>query len=170
MLVNARLCELFGRSEEEMLALNPEDVTPADDRTVREHIRRLPPTTTGMEGFEKRYLRPDGSTIWTWVTWSTVHDDLGDHYFIQFQDIGPRKRAEARLSDHQAVLELVAAGGDLETVLRKVADVGEAHLPGSHWVVMATGSMGWSEHVTAVGLDKAHALELDEAYLSLIHI
>jgi diguanylate cyclase (GGDEF)-like protein len=24
--------------------------------------------------------------------------------------------------------------------------------------------MGWSEHVTAVGLDKAHALELDEAY------
>jgi diguanylate cyclase (GGDEF)-like protein/PAS domain S-box-containing protein len=165
VLVNPWLCELFGRTEEEMLEVTAADVTPADDQSLVHHIRRLPSTTTGMEGSEKRYLRSDGSTIWTWVNWSTVHDEgIGDTYFMQFQDIGPRKRAEARLADHQAVLELVASGADLETVLRKVADVGEAHLPGSHWVVMATGSMGWSEHVTAVGLDKAHALELDEAY------
>jgi diguanylate cyclase (GGDEF)-like protein len=117
-----------------------------------------------MDGFEKRYLRPDGSIIWVWVNWSTVHDDAGDLYFMQFQDIGSRKRAEARLADHHAVLELVATGADLETVLQKVADVGEAHLPGSHWVLMATGSMGWSEHVTSVGVDAAHAVELDEAY------
>ena len=57
-----------------------------------------------MEGIEKRYLRADGTTVWTWVTWSVVHDDLDDLYFMQFQDIGPRKRAEARLADHQAVL------------------------------------------------------------------
>jgi diguanylate cyclase (GGDEF)-like protein/PAS domain S-box-containing protein len=165
VLVNPRLCELFGRSEEEMLEVTAADVTPPDDRSLGEHIRDMRAPAAGMEGFEKRYLRADGTTIWTWVTWSPVHDGLADdHYFMQFQDIGPRKRAEARLADHQAVLEMVAAGADLERVLRKVADVGEAHLPGSHWVVMATGSMGWSEHVTAVGLDKAHALELDEAY------
>jgi diguanylate cyclase (GGDEF)-like protein/PAS domain S-box-containing protein len=164
VLVNPALCALFGRSEDEMLEITADDVTPADDEPTREHVRRMPSTSSSLDGFEKRYLRPDGTVVWTWVTWSTVHDAAGDHFFMQFQDIGPRKRAEARLADHQAVLELVAAGADLETVLQKVADVGEKHLPGSHWVVMATGSMGWSEHVTAVGLDKAHALELDEAY------
>jgi diguanylate cyclase (GGDEF)-like protein/PAS domain S-box-containing protein len=163
VLVNPALCTLFGRTEAAMLEVTSADITPPGDLSFRDHLHRMP-TASSMEGFEKRYLRADGTIVWTWVTWSTVHDPGGDLYFMQFQDVGPRKRAEARLADHQAVLELVAAGADLETVLQKVADVGEEHLPGSHWVVMATGSIGWSEHVTAVGLDKAHALELDEAY------
>jgi PAS domain S-box-containing protein len=168
MLVNPRLCELFGRTEAEMLEITTADVSVPGDAGLRAQIAGLPQPDAGSEGIERRYLRPDGTVVWTWVTWSLVQDDLGDHYFVQFQDIGQRKRAEARLADHQAVLELVASGADLEAVLQKVAEVGEAHLPGSRWVIMATGGPGWTEEITCVGVRHARGVEVEEAYRTFV--
>lgn len=65
VLVNDRYCEIVGRSREELLTLRMQDLTHPDDvpRNVSlfgEAVQGRRPAFT----IEKRYLRPDGSTVW----------------------------------------------------------------------------------------------------------
>jgi diguanylate cyclase (GGDEF)-like protein/PAS domain S-box-containing protein len=159
--VNPKLCEMLGRTEEELLRCTSEDVTPPGHRVLRERLRQAPASTDGMVGTEKPYLRADGSVMWAWVTWSEVADGTSaPTYFIQIQDITPRKLAEARLADQRSLLELVAGGAPLEDVLDAVVQAGERHVAGTQWVAIATTVDG----VRAAGVEDAHAVELAEAY------
>jgi diguanylate cyclase (GGDEF)-like protein/PAS domain S-box-containing protein len=98
--VNRALCEMLGRSEQELLALRISDVThPEDVSTSLAAVAMAAEGHTASHRLEKRYLRADGRTVWAQVTISTIHSDNGETpYFVtQVEDVTERREAEARL-------------------------------------------------------------------------
>ena len=96
--VNAKLCQLTGYSEKELLnttavALTHPDDRPADD----ESFRRFARGEIDRRVVEKRYLRRDGTTIWVHIT--TTFVQLGDVRcsFGITEDITERQAALASL-------------------------------------------------------------------------
>src|SRR5208337_431795 len=64
---------------------------------------------------EKRFIRRDGTSVWTHVTASVQRDAAGQPaYCIAIvQDISERKRLEAELSQTHARLELAVRGSNI---------------------------------------------------------
>ncbi len=63
--VNAKFCEIMGRSEAELLRLDMAGITHPDDvERSKEYMRSLIEGKPANYGLEKRYLRPDGSARW----------------------------------------------------------------------------------------------------------
>lgn len=62
--VNARYCDIVGRSREELLTINMQALTHADD--IQANAALLSALTRVGEAFdiENRCLRPNGSTVW----------------------------------------------------------------------------------------------------------
>ena len=63
--VNRRLCEMFGRSEAELLATDFQSITHPDDLAVQ--VGQANDVIAGRRiGYEmeKRYLKPDGEVVW----------------------------------------------------------------------------------------------------------
>jgi diguanylate cyclase (GGDEF)-like protein/PAS domain S-box-containing protein len=103
--VNDALCELLGRSREELLSMNMDELTHPDDRGRSVELKER--VSTGeIPGFyvEKRYVRPDGSIVWAGLHGSVVHDDEGRPLLGlgQVEDISDRRAAEAELA-HRAL-------------------------------------------------------------------
>ncbi len=97
---NRAYCEITGRSEAELRATDFSSITHPDDRV--ENTRLIRQTLDGeIPGFvnEKRYLRPDGSSVWVQNSISLVRDIRGDpvSFIALTQDISERKRAEVDL-------------------------------------------------------------------------
>jgi PAS domain S-box-containing protein len=74
VFVNRGFCELTGRSREEVTGLHFEAITHPDD--VAKNIELFAKATkTGQSySLRKRYVRPDGSTVWTEVTVTRLDD------------------------------------------------------------------------------------------------
>ncbi|TPG41854.1 PAS domain S-box protein [Roseomonas nepalensis] len=98
IFVNDQYCALVGRSRDELLSLGMQALTHPED---------LPPNQTQFESlarggrsFEvvKRYLRPDGSTVWVRNSVAAVHDAEGrvGSVFAVSLDINEQKLAEMR--------------------------------------------------------------------------
>ncbi|MFP4144872.1 MAG: PAS domain S-box protein [Phycisphaeraceae bacterium] len=105
---NERFCQIVGRSAEQLRGTRFLDLTHPDDRSSNE--RNFLQTAAGeidRYSLEKRYLRPDGKTIWTRVTASPVRDATGTPRYSLgvVEDITQRKRAEEALARQHAVLE-----------------------------------------------------------------
>jgi two-component system, sensor histidine kinase len=97
--VNDRLCAMLGRSREELLKLRVEDVThPGDERENLPLFRRLAETGL-MFTIDKRYLRSDGSDVWTNSTVSQIMGPDGRPMGVLavMVDLTQRKAAEAAL-------------------------------------------------------------------------
>ncbi|HEX8191547.1 MAG TPA: PAS domain S-box protein [Allosphingosinicella sp.] len=105
-LVNDRFCEIAGRSREELLTLKMQEITHPDDlpanlpkfeRAVREGV----PFT-----HEKRYVRPDGSTVWVSNSVSLTRkvDGTPRGVLAVSLDITDRRRAEAAIRENEARL------------------------------------------------------------------
>ena len=63
--VNRRLCELVGRTEEELLATTFQTITHPEDLHLHEEKKRMMRTgEIGRYSQEKRYLRKDGEIVW----------------------------------------------------------------------------------------------------------
>lgn len=65
LLVNDRYCEIVGRSREALYSLRMQDLTHPDD--VGGNVSLFAEVAKGQRSdftIEKRYLRPDGSTVW----------------------------------------------------------------------------------------------------------
>jgi PAS domain S-box-containing protein len=97
LLVNQKLCDMLGYREYELVGRAAAEFTHPDDReTGRQYRQRM--WEGKLAGFteEKRYLRKDGSVIWTNRTVSLARDASGKPlYFIRvIEDITERKEAE----------------------------------------------------------------------------
>jgi PAS domain S-box-containing protein len=75
--VNEQFCRLLGRSAEELRGMRMEGVTHPEDipRNV-EFIRALA-ARGGEDVIEKRYLRPDGTSVWARVVATVQRDESG---------------------------------------------------------------------------------------------
>ncbi len=129
--VNAAFCRMLGRSEEELSRLTVSEIThPADVQSTRESAQRA--MDSGQPFFlEKRYLRPDGSFVWSFTQVALIRDEAGKPYrfFVVAQDINDhklaeeasRKEAEAALKQTEAALR---QSEDRRTLAMEAAGIG----------------------------------------------
>jgi len=107
--VNRSLCELVGYREQELLDLNFQAITHADDLgNDLANLYRLMQGETPTCQVEKRYVHRMGQIVWALNSVSLVRDsdDNPVHFIFQIQDITERKRAEAALQSLSLVDEL----------------------------------------------------------------
>lgn len=109
LTVNARYCELVGRSAAELDGLpmqafaHPEDI----GWNVALYAQHAASGTPFQ--IEKRYLRPDGSSLWCAVHVSFVRDEQGVpcSTITIAQDITARRQAEGELRESKDLLQTV---------------------------------------------------------------
>ena len=141
--VNARLCEMLGYTEAELLARSWSDVTHEDDvRRARELIGRM--SRGELKSFpevEKRYRRKDGRELWGIATLSRIEQEDGSQYFLTIlQDVTERKRAqdEARESERR-FREML---GNVELLAITLDTQGRVTYCNDHLLQVT----GWSRH------------------------
>jgi PAS domain S-box-containing protein len=134
--MNRKFSDILGYTSDELLRLTFSDITHPDDlaETVAA-VRRLMAGEVPEYSLEKRYLRKDGSVIWSRTTVTMLKDAVNQPQRLMgvIEDITPRKRAEAALREETRVLELLNETGktlasqlDLEKVAQAVTDAGTA--------------------------------------------
>ena len=107
VFVNQTFCEMLGYNEAELIGKTVRAVTHPKDREQNMKLfRRLSVEGKPYE-LEKRFLRKDGSILWTSVSASPVPDGTGKTQSIVavIIDISDRKRAQAELEDATSYLE-----------------------------------------------------------------
>ena len=123
LAVNAKLCEIWGAPESEILGHSLARWTPPEDDAERADLhRRLAKGETMQERLEKRYRRLDGRIIWARV--NLVSQTLGDsvHATAMIEDITNEKLADTR---REALIALGDRLRDLNTnaaVVRATAE------------------------------------------------
>ena len=76
--INKKFCDIVGYSEEEMLALNFQDITHPDDLDVDiGNLQQLTNRKLETYSTDKRYFRKDGSIVWVNLTVSSIFDGGG---------------------------------------------------------------------------------------------
>ncbi|MGA0612077.1 PAS domain S-box protein [Caldimonas sp. KR1-144] len=105
--VNLCMCQITGRSRQELLTLRFQDITHPDDLAHDDRLRTEMLAGRGQHyQMEKRYLRPDGSAVWVQLTVAAVPNAQGtvDHFVSVVHDITERKRVELLLRERDALL------------------------------------------------------------------
>jgi PAS domain S-box-containing protein len=122
LTVNWRLCELVGRTEEELMASTFLEITHPDDRSL--HLEGMALLTAGkVPNFtlEKRYLRKDGETVWVSITLSPLwrEGEPLSRNIIVVQDITERRRIGEELDRHsKRLVALNETGVELTSELK----------------------------------------------------
>jgi PAS domain S-box-containing protein len=97
--VNAAYRKLVGRTESELLGMSWQQVTHPDDvGPFEERVRAAAGSDRGAFGFEKRYVRSDGTVVWAWASITMVLDPErgAPHLLVQATDITDRVEAAER--------------------------------------------------------------------------
>ena len=113
--VNRRLCDILGRSEAELIGRSVKEISHSEDRDLTDAERsRVRSGKLEVAHFEKRYLRPDGRTVWVDLAVALARGAEGAPLYeiAVFDDITERKNAEAAL--HAAHEELKRSNSELE--------------------------------------------------------
>ena len=100
LTVNRRLCEMVGRTEEEMLATTFQAIThPEDLHLHEEKTRMMLAGEIGHYSLEKRYLRKDGGIVWVNITVSPLWKpgEAPGRNIAVVEDITDRKRMEEEI-------------------------------------------------------------------------
>ena len=94
--VNDALCEMLGRSRDEVIALGADGLTHPEDR---EPMRALPRRDGRQERLVKRYQHADGHFLLMQISSSLVSDPAGRplYYVSQFQDVTEEQRSQLQL-------------------------------------------------------------------------
>ena len=97
MKVNSALTNILGYSEEELLATDFQSISHPDDLDEDIRLTELA-LAGGVDSFqmEKRFLRKDGSPIWTLLSTALVRNAVGEpQYFVsQISDISEQKEID----------------------------------------------------------------------------
>lgn len=131
--VPARLCDLLGYSEAELLTSTFMKVTHPDDveydwsqcqRLIRGEIKSFE--------LEKRYIRKNGEIVWVYLNCSGVYDEDGRlvHFLTYIRDVNEQKRVEQAFRESEnkwtRVIETVPIGIAISTIDGRVLDVNTA--------------------------------------------
>ncbi|MEM9906363.1 MAG: PAS domain S-box protein [Cyanobacteria bacterium P01_D01_bin.44] len=102
LVSNPSFCEMLGYTADELTQLTVADITHPDDQTTPE-LSRLMAGEISHFSTEKRYLRKDGTALWSHTTVSLLRDDAGLPFntVAVVQDITERKQAEIVLEDSE---------------------------------------------------------------------
>ena len=129
LTVNQGFCNIVGYSELELKARNVWDIShPEDVEVDLESANRLLAGEIFNYSLEKRFVRKDGSFVWTNVTVSLVRDGVGEPSYLigVIEDISSRKLAEAILRQQLkrerlvvGMLERIRSSLNLEEILTK---------------------------------------------------
>jgi PAS domain S-box-containing protein len=106
--VNARLCEVLGRREEELLGQPFTALTHPDDAPVQDQgVRQLLAGEVPFFATEKRYIRPEGAAVWVNLTITVVRDPAGNPVqLIGFiEDISEQKKLREELAERNVQLQ-----------------------------------------------------------------
>jgi PAS domain S-box-containing protein len=100
IMVNDRYCEITGRSREELLTMRMRDVTHPDD--LAPSLELYGDLVNGGPDYEieKRYVRPDGSSVWVHNSVSAIRSPTGEPQSVLAVsiDISDRKQAEEKMA------------------------------------------------------------------------
>jgi diguanylate cyclase (GGDEF)-like protein/PAS domain S-box-containing protein len=113
--VNRALCRIVGRTEEEMRGLTFRDITHPDDMdTDLELLHRITSGEVGTCHFHKRYLKPDGSSVWARLSGAVARREDGEiaYLIVQVEDVTEERRAGGELAAQEARFRLLADGAD----------------------------------------------------------
>ena len=105
--VNGALCRMLGRSSDELLALNMNEILHPDDVPGNNVLFRRLVETGESFSLEKRYLKPDGSLVWVSSNVSRLVDEQGHtrSLIAVKTDITDRRRVEKALHELNETLE-----------------------------------------------------------------
>ncbi|MEO8135019.1 MAG: PAS domain S-box protein, partial [Betaproteobacteria bacterium] len=99
--VNRKFCDITGYPAHALLALRLSDITHPDDSAALDGLGATPGASNDatIRDQEKRFVRKDGSIVWTKFSAAAVHDRFGkgEHFVAMVNDISARKRSEAQL-------------------------------------------------------------------------
>jgi len=127
--VNDRLCRILGFTWEELLRLNFDDITTAEDRaTSREARRAMLAGHRSSHNAELRYQCNNGEIIWANLVTSLERSEAGQpKYFIAvLEDITARKLAELRLHRLNRLHTVLSKTGEAIVRVRSRAALYEA--------------------------------------------
>ena len=102
--VNPAVCSLLERPEAELVGRRWTEYSHPDETPLGQLAMARMKAGHDTYEDERRYLRPDGSTVWASVHVTLVRDESGEpqYFFTQLQDITERKQMEGELA-HQAL-------------------------------------------------------------------
>jgi PAS domain S-box-containing protein len=126
--VNAAFVRVLGWSRDAVLATPMLELVHPDDRdALAGHVRALAAGVPVLHA-ENRVRGADGS--WHWIAWRTTAA-LGEGSFYALgRDVTERRRTEQLDADQRVILELIARGAPLATVLERLTRLVEAQSPG----------------------------------------
>jgi PAS domain S-box-containing protein len=131
--VNAKLCELTGYKEPELLKLKFSDITHPDDVTLSQKWAQdlINQTQTSIVA-EKRYVHKQGHVVWTKLSIVPVFDTQKNfvEFISIFEDMTERKHSEDLLRHQKEALEMMAKNLPLPEILARITLLVEEHAVG----------------------------------------
>lgn len=109
--VNDHFCRLVGRPRHELVGINMQEITFADDLPENQRLFRHMVETGESFEIEKRYIRGDGSLVWVSNSVSAIRDEAGNlsQAVAISVDIGERRHAQ-EIERHLA--SMIASSND----------------------------------------------------------
>ena len=110
--VNAALCRILGRTADSLLGRRDQEFTHPDDRQADiDAAWEILGGRRDTHQTEKRFVRPDGTVVWTLANLTFLRDPAGRplSWVGQFQDITARRESEQALRRQHDLSETILA-------------------------------------------------------------
>ncbi len=153
--VNATLCELLGRSEDELVGNSSLDLTHPDDIELTV-AGRSDALRNGSAVRTKRFIRPDGSVIEARVSGTVVEEGDARYIFWQVEDDTERLRSERQKEAIADLGRLAVRTTDLSLLMAEAANAARERLgadTGVLWKPTADGSAFEPEAASPGGVE-----------------
>ncbi|HEY9634283.1 MAG TPA: PAS domain S-box protein [Coleofasciculaceae cyanobacterium] len=156
LLINQKLCDIIGYTQQELLERRFQDITYLDDLdSDLEQVHRMLAGEIQTYSIEKRYIHKVGFYVWINLTGSIVRNFFGEpEYFIAIvEDISDRKQIAEEIRLLQTIIQAISEAADfdaaLEVALCNVCeatgwDFGEAWIPHPHQQTLKLSSAWYS--------------------------